>query len=64
MNTKISYLTRHKTFKTDDDFFSLIQNLKIKNRDFPNKNAQDFVNLFSKSILLDKASRAFPELLV
>ena len=64
MNTKISYLTRHKTFKTDDDFFSLIQNLKIKNRDFPNKNAQDFVNLFSKSILLDKASRAFPELIV
>lgn len=64
MKNKISFITKHTAIKSDNDFFELIKNTKFENSSFPNKDAMEFVKRFSNSILLDKSSRVFPEIIV
>ena len=62
MMDKISFITNN--FSSDEDFFRYVSKLKINNNDFLNKQSAEFVKKLSNSILLDKNSRVFPELIV
>ena len=62
MMHKISFITNN--FSSDEDFFRYVSELEINNNDFLNNQTQEFVKKFSNSILLDKNSRVFPELIV
>jgi hypothetical protein len=62
MMDKISFITNN--FSSDEDFFRYVTKLKINNNDFLNNQSEEFVKKFSNSILLDKDSRVFPELIV
>lgn len=62
MMDKISFITNN--FSSDEDFFRYVTKLKINNSDFLNNQSEEFVKKFSNSILLDKNSRVFPELIV
>lgn len=64
MKNKISFIIEHSAIKSDNDFFEHISKIKFKDKSFPNSDAIEFVSQFSKSILLDKNARAFPELIV
>ena len=52
MKNKISFITEHSAIKSDNDFFEHISKIKFKDKSFPNSDAIEFVNQFSKSILL------------
>lgn len=62
MMNKISFIT--KNFTSDEDFFRYVSELSINNTDFLNSQTEEFIKKFSNSILLDKNSRVFPELIV
>jgi hypothetical protein len=62
MMQKISFITNN--FSSDEDFFRYVSKLEINNNDFLNNQTEEFVKKFSNSILLDKNSRVFPELIV
>ena len=64
MNQEIKFYTNNHFIGSDIDFYDFVSSTENKNIPPFSDEVIDFINNFSKSILLDQGSRKFPELIV
>ena len=64
MNKEIKFYTNNHFIESDIDLYDFISSTENKNIPPFSDEVIDFINNFSKSILLDQGSRKFPELVV
>ena len=64
MNQEIKFYTNNHFIESDIDFYDFVSSTENKNIPPFSDEVIDFINNFSKSILLDQGSRKFPELIV
>mgnify|MGYP001272268025 FL=1 len=64
MNKEIKFYTNNHFIESDIDLYDFVSSTENKNIPPFSDEVIDFINNFSKSILLDQGSRKFPELVV
>ena len=64
MNKEIKFYTNNHFIESDIDLYDFVSSSENKNIPPFSDEVIDFINNFSKSILLDQGSRKFPELVV
>lgn len=64
MNKEIKFFTNNHFIESDNDLYDFVSSADNKNLPPFSEEVIDFINNFSKSILLDQGSRKFPELVV